>query len=493
MEVSILLTNQEYVKKSLELNLFFLRIAKEHTIFAAASLPPRDKAVAQQLLDFKKRFETLLGRVIDLSSGIIGPEVKTSGELVTEFTLQAEEKTQNLTGIPIDMSLTQRELSLTSQMRFSANMRISEKEPADNSVSRINKEALSLMNAALDLKKTLLNNVLNCKAFSYTYPLMLDHVIREGLLYVMLLNRLENKEKVDSSRELIEFELNWNRIMGEHSKFIRGYLDPSEEVLFETANSFAKEFDSLMARTMDLPKQPSLLPQITRESSNRVVKLRAFKVQGLKGILACKIKSVIPPLLADHVTREANHYLRLLDSLDKPRETFYLENKYDLNRYHEYISQSHYRNEKEITLSELADYDGKDGKPAYIAVNGVVYDVSKESTWNLNINWELPSGRDLTIQFQGDREKSKMLNLLSKVGILKNEMTLDELAKFDGKDGKPSYIAVGGIVYDVSKESTFDLDIKWELPGGRDLTIEFQSNREMSKLLGLLSKIGVIK
>ena len=32
-----------------------------------------------------------------------------------------------------------------------------------------------------------------------------------------------------------------------------------------------------------------------------------------KGILECKIQGLILPLLADHVLREANHYLRLLD------------------------------------------------------------------------------------------------------------------------------------------------------------------------------------
>lgn len=418
LEGKILLSNQEYVRQSLELNLFYLRIAKEHTIFAAASLPPRDRAAAQQLLGFKSRFEKLLDRVINLSRGVISPEVISSKELVTDFTLQAEEKTQSLTGIPIDMNITQRELSLSPQMR------LSDKESAVNSISKINREAIALMNTALALKKTLLNNVLNCKAFSYTYPLMLDHVIREGLLYVMLLNRLESKESDNSSRKLIELELNWNRIMGEHSKFIRGYLDPSEEELFETANSFAKEFDDLMKKTLSLPQQTALLPQITSESLKQVKKLRTFKVQGLKGILACKIKSIIPPLLADHVTREANHYLRLLNSSNIPLETHKRnscsEDELGLNEYHDYIIKNYYRNDKEITISELAAYDGKDGKPAYIAVNGIVYDVSKESTWDLDIKWELPGGRDLTIEFQSNREMSKLLGLLTKVGVVKS-------------------------------------------------------------------------
>ena len=43
------------------------------------------------------------------------------------------------------------------------------------------------------------------------------------------------------------------------------------------------------------------------------IKLRDFKKVGTKGILDCEIKSIILPLLADHVLREANHYIRLLD------------------------------------------------------------------------------------------------------------------------------------------------------------------------------------
>lgn len=33
----------------------------------------------------------------------------------------------------------------------------------------------------------------------------------------------------------------------------------------------------------------------------------------------------------------------------------------------------------ELTLEELAAYDGKDGNPAYIAVDGVIYDVTDVS------------------------------------------------------------------------------------------------------------------
>ncbi|WP_420795153.1 DUF2935 domain-containing protein [Desulforamulus ferrireducens] len=34
-----------------------------------------------------------------------------------------------------------------------------------------------------------------------------------------------------------------------------------------------------------------------------------------EGLLACTVKAIAYPLLGDHVVREANHYIRLLNSI----------------------------------------------------------------------------------------------------------------------------------------------------------------------------------
>lgn len=38
--------------------------------------------------------------------------------------------------------------------------------------------------------------------------------------------------------------------------------------------------------------------------------------------------------------------------------------------------------EKVFTEEELGEYDGKDGRPAYVAVDGVVYDITGSSQWS---------------------------------------------------------------------------------------------------------------
>ena len=52
--------------------------------------------------------------------------------------------------------------------------------------------------------------------------------------------------------------------------------------------------------------------------------------------------------------------------------------------------------ELELTLEELAAYNGKDGNPAYIAVDGVIYDVSNSQRWNDGEHNGYSAGQDLT-------------------------------------------------------------------------------------------------
>ena len=143
--------------------------------------------------------------------------------------------------------------------------------------------------------------------------MLIDHVLREAKFYQRLIRRLQSRDEINIQREAFEQELFWNRIMAEHSKFIRGLLDPSEEELFKAADNFGKEFDQLTCDAKEaMDRARPSLDRVTSESLEATRELRDFKAQGTEGLLECKIKSIIIPLLADHTLREASHYLRLL-------------------------------------------------------------------------------------------------------------------------------------------------------------------------------------
>lgn len=102
--------------------------------------------------------------------------------------------------------------------------------------------------------------------------------------------------------------------MMEHALFIRGLLDPSENELITTSNNFVGEFGELIKKADSATELT--MTNITGATLAEAIKLRDFKESGTKGIIDCKIKSIILPLLADHVLREANHYIRLLRSYE---------------------------------------------------------------------------------------------------------------------------------------------------------------------------------
>ena len=56
-------------------------------------------------------------------------------------------------------------------------------------------------------------------------------------------------------------------------------------------------------------------------------------------------------------------------------------------------------NQRIFTIEELANYDGKDGKPAYVAVEGTVYDVTNNRTWAAATHFGLVSGKNHTQEF----------------------------------------------------------------------------------------------
>ncbi len=306
-----MLSISDFVRQSLEIHLFFARIMKEHSFFLEAGFTPKDTSFTQRADEFRREFDRLLAEVVSLSNGVVSLRVLQSGEVITQYTLRAEMASSYFTGVRIPTELTQAEAGLMGGGLMAVNPMLEQR------VVLINQRAMGLISAIIQFKATILSNVLSCKMFTVNYPLLIDHIMREAKFYLRMVQRLQNRETINIEREALEQELFWNRIMAEHSKFIRGLLDPTENDLINTANNFSNEFDQLTAEAMAAMNKTIPVEKVTDDSLKATTEIRDFKAQGTQGLIECKIKSIIIPLLGDHTLREANHYLRLLKIFER--------------------------------------------------------------------------------------------------------------------------------------------------------------------------------
>lgn len=297
---------REYVSSSLETHLFFARIMKEHALFLAAGFPACEAELIQRADKFREEFEDGLRYVVRVSNGRVGRAVLQSGEAVTDYTRNAEERTKRLAGADIDTQITE----ATKQLRAGRRNEWSEEEI--RYVGILNRHMLELVEGLIAFKEEILCRIKDCNLYTANYPLLIEHILREAKLYRETILELE-KDGCVADKSLQELELFWNQIMMEHAQFIAGLLDPVECDLIERADGFAETYCKLLEETRE--KECRVADELMGRTIRTTRNYRDFKAAGTDGITNCKIRSIILPLLADHTLREVNHYLRILESM----------------------------------------------------------------------------------------------------------------------------------------------------------------------------------
>ncbi|TWD86829.1 DUF2935 family protein [Neobacillus bataviensis] len=261
------LTEQLFVERSLTENRFWLRIMKEHALFLGEGFNRKDTQLIQQTDRFHYYFE------------------------------QQEKKAYQ---VPNNVGL----------------------------VRKLNEESIELVHGFRNFKMTLLILIINCKISGFNFPLLVDHIAREAEYFMRTLTKF-NQGILDPIQDAIISEnVFWLRIMMEHSRFIASLLDQSERNLVNAARKFGDDFEVLLNQARDVEsmlyqKQPTypIIGKMNKDSENAAQEIRAFKQTGLDLIKSCQIRNVINPLLADHVVREADHFLYMIHVLEERLNT----------------------------------------------------------------------------------------------------------------------------------------------------------------------------
>lgn len=163
------------------------------------------------------------------------------------------------------------------------------------------------------------------------------------------------------------------------------------------------------------------------------------------------------------------------------------------------------------TLESLSIFNGEKGYQALVAVDGFVYDVS--SAWEGSEHNGVKAGSDATDAIKNAPHAEAVLNKLKLVGFLLTEemlskfekqeewfaqlkmgrvFTLEALKMYNGADGMPAYVAVNGVVYDVSNVPAWKNGMHNGVSAGMDASVAIQKAPHAEKVLAKLPAIGFL-
>ena len=158
--------------------------------------------------------------------------------------------------------------------------------------------------------------------------------------------------------------------------------------------------------------------------------------------------------------------------------------------------------QREFTVEELSNYNGKNGSPVYTSINGKVYDMSGVPKWGTGNHFGILAGKVLDNEFkQCHSDNLSIIDRAKEVGVLINTndknsrdelryYTIEEISKFDGRNGTLAYVVVDGTVYDVTSIKQWFNGSHYGLSAGKDLSEYFKTCHKNE--LEILKKLRIV-
>lgn len=170
-------------------------------------------------------------------------------------------------------------------------------------------------------KRHLLHLALECRVETHNPPLFYDHISREALYFIHLLDRMEEclKYPVEAMTGELAF---WTKLMADHLMFMLAQLDPSERQMAEKMVCFNKLFEQLNLQGIDFDHMlwrfepvPSFSRYVEDVLTN-AEQLRELKEAVLNLLKQCCVAADMPVAMAEHVLCEAEHFLHILECIE---------------------------------------------------------------------------------------------------------------------------------------------------------------------------------
>jgi hypothetical protein len=147
-------------------------------------------------------------------------------------------------------------------------------------------------------------------------PGAFNEMLDEDDEFLRIMNMVPQKQAMNEAAFLIHQHMLWLPNNGAHAALIKAQLDPGEGELIGIYSHFGKQFHQLYLKVLEikglLRDNIRLVPALvftTREIATLTEEFRRSLESYIEERSTAQVLGISPPLLADHMAREATYYL----------------------------------------------------------------------------------------------------------------------------------------------------------------------------------------
>lgn len=300
-----MLNDNEFVRESLIINLYYLRTLREYCARIEVSLPKKYESYINTSRNLAKRAESIGGQLLNLSNNRIPKDALLSEIFITKYTLDAELLTEKLFDIEINTNLSEIEESLVPGNIEATSEIVRE-------ITRINNEIINLANDFLKFASNLYEKINNQDVFAFYYNSLNTYFLSEIEVYISEIERLNQRLTTDPSY-ITDREFYRNAFLYGIATFIRGEIDPIYQDIWNEANNFTKEYKNIVLEYRNMQITPETQKNMTLNSLELARRFKTFLEKCLDLLLKKELYFISAPITKDNALTAVNYFIYNLE------------------------------------------------------------------------------------------------------------------------------------------------------------------------------------
>ena len=296
-----MLTNKDLYEQSLVNHIYFAGTMRSFCTTIGLTFFKNNQNYIDRAIALGYRATDIINESILLMNKELADAVIENDVYITPYTKELDLLTEKL----FDISLI---IGVDKDIEILKNKSNVNYDEVIDRVNKLNSASLGLTNDFKEFVRMIKIKLDSGDLFSYLYIDFFNYMFDEISVYGRDIKRIESKNDY-TNFYLREFTYYFNELLRESAKYIRGFLDTSEQELFDKASYFVNAFASLTEKYL---KDKDNLVNLSVETERLVTEYKNYVSDIIKKLLESKVYLITPPVTLDNFLTNINVYLFIL-------------------------------------------------------------------------------------------------------------------------------------------------------------------------------------